>query len=223
MGASQSQAVAEQAISLGGTAATVGATIAGAASAIPIIGPIIGIAEMLASLIGGGCGQACINSSKAEQIYEYACECLDRVAAAGQLGQSDLLAGLNTFLSAGQAHMEQLEATDSSAKKGYTNLTTSIGKDISAASSIPATAPNALNLNTVASLFPSTSGWYPDSASNGAQIAMAYLQSLPAASLSQGVSVNSAAGTISVLGSTFSFTEVLLLAGAAWLAYSFLG
>jgi hypothetical protein len=145
------------------------------------------------------------------------------VAAAGQLGQSDLLAGLNTFLSAGQAHMQQLEATDSKAKAGYTNLTNAINGDIKAASSIPATAPNALNLSTVASLFPNTSGWYAQSAQQGAQLAMAYLQSIPAASVSQGISVDTSAGTLSVLGSTFSFTEVLLLAGGLWLAYSFLG
>lgn len=213
---------AEGAVQIGGTVAGAGTSIAVAAAAlpaiaVPIVGAAVALVSLLASFIGGGCGNACIDSSEAEQIYEYAAQCLDAVAKAGMIDQNQLQTGLQNLLSGGQQHMQALEATDSKAKAGYANLTKALNSDLSYASTVPAVAPNALDLSTVQSLFPSTTGWYAGSAQAGAQLALTYLQALPTSPAS---AASLTSGTVSVLGSTFSVTEILLLAGAAALAYA---
>ena len=170
---------AEGAVQIGGTVAGAGTSIAVAAAAlpaiaVPIVGAAVALVSLLASFIGGGCGNACIDSSEAEQIYEYAAQCLDAVAKAGMIDQNQLQTGLQNWLSAGQQHMQALEATDSKAKAGYTNLTKALNSDLSYASTVPAVAPNALDLSTVQSLFPSTTRWYAGSAQAGAQLALTY-------------------------------------------------
>ncbi len=196
-----------------------GAILAAAAAtgpAAPFVAAVGALVSLISSFVGGGCGQACVASAQAEQIYEYAGQCLDAVANAGMLGQSDLLAGLNALLQGGQQHMQQLAGQDPSAQGGLTNLTKALNEDISAASSIPATAPNPLNVSQAQTLFPGTSGWYAASASAGAQLALSYLTSLASAqaSTTSGVSVDTTTGAVSVLGTTFSSTEVIVGLGA---------
>ena len=194
-----------------GGAITSAAAVAGPFA--PIVAGVGALVSLISSFIGGGCGNACIESSQAEQIYEYAGQCLDAVASAGMLSQSQLLAGLQALLQGGQQHMQALEASDASAKNGYTNLTKALNEDISAANSIPATAANALDLTAAQSLFPSTTGWYAAPAQAGAQLALSYLQALPASSAS---TTSSGAGTVTILGTSVSTTT--LLWGAALVA-----
>jgi hypothetical protein len=212
---------AQGAVQIGGTVASVGTSIGAsagliAASAVPIVGAAVALIGLIASFIGGGCGNACVDSSEAEQIYEYAAQCLDAAAKAGMIDQNQLQTGLQNLLSGGQQHMQALEATDSSAKNGYANLTKALNSDLAYAATVPTVAPNALDLSTVQSLFPGTTGWYAGSAQAGAQLAMAYLEALPASPTA------GASGTVSILGSTFSITDLLFLAGAAALAYAVL-
>ena len=217
-GLAAGNATVKGASEIAGGAATAGIGIAAAAgsaaatAAIPIVGPIVALATLLASFIGGGCGQACINASQAQQIYEYAGQCLDAVAGAGMINQSELLAGLQNLLSAGLQHMQAIGSNSSDAK-GTTTLQNALNQDISYAGTIPAVAPNPLNLAQAQALFPSTSGWYAGSAAAGAQLAVAYLQSLPATATATG-STASTPGTVTVLGNTFSTTELLLGAAA---------
>ena len=216
----------------------IGATIMSVAAATGPAAPFVAAAGELVSLIssfvGGGCGQACIAASQAEQIYEYAGQCLDAVADAGMLGQNDLLTGLETCLNAGVSHMQQL-ASDPKAAAGTTNLQKTLGSDINAVGKYPPTAPNALNLTQAQTLFPGTSGWYASSASAGAQLALAYLNSLPtAASSSTSTNAVSAAvssvasaiglpATVTIAGSSFSTSSILLvlaLVAGGWYYFS---
>ena len=73
-------AAGEEGVQIAGTGATIGFTLAGATAAIPIVGAVVALGALLASFLGGGCGQACIASSQAEQIYEVACDDLQAVA-----------------------------------------------------------------------------------------------------------------------------------------------
>lgn len=185
-----------------------------AAVAVPVIGAAVALVALIASFIGGGCGNACIESSEAEQIYEVACDDLQHVAQLGMLGQSDYETGISALVQGGQQHMQALEASDSKASAGLTNLNKSTAGNISYASSLPATATVALNLTQAQAAFiqPGASGWYASSITAGNQLALAYLQELASqqASTTSGVSVSPSTGTISVLGETFSTTEVLI-------------
>jgi hypothetical protein len=193
----------------------VGKTIMAAAPATgpaaPIVAAVGELTELVSSFIGGGCGQACIASAQAEQIYEYAGQCLDAVAKAGMLSQGDLVSGLESILSAGQQHLQSLESQDPQAAKGLTNLTSTLTSDINAAGGIPSVAPNPLDISQAATLFPSTTGWYAGSASAGAQLALAYLQSLPA---------SSSLGSVTVAGASIS-KGMIYLAGAGILLLGF--
>jgi len=114
--------------------------------------------------------------------------------------------------------MQSLNPQDSQTAAGLTNMTNAITSDLKSVGNYAATAPNALNLSTVQSLFPATSGWYSASAAAGAQLALAYLQSVDSAS--SGVAVSSTGVTL--LGMTFSTTE-LLLGAALVLGFYFFG
>jgi hypothetical protein len=73
----------------------------------------------------------------------------------------------------------------------------------------------------------------------GNQLALAYLQALQTAQASQtssvgidattgtislpGISISPSTGTVAVLGSTFSFTEILIFGGLAWAAWKVVG
>lgn len=216
-----------QAVSIGGTAAGIAIPVAAsagliaagtAAAAVPIIGAVVGLGILIASLIGGGCGQACIESSKAEQIYEVACDDIQHVAQLGMIAQSDYQAAIQALIQGGQQHLTQLQQQgDKKAADGLKNLIKSTAGNVSFQAPPTATAP--LDLAKAQSVFvqPSPGHWYPDSVAAGNQLALQYLQQLQSNS-----SIFSSApgtGTVSILGTTVSTSTLLVgiaLLGAAF-------
>lgn len=234
-GLGQGDQTAVAATKLGGQATTAGLNVVAqsssnlaesAAAAIPIVGAVVAIGALLASFLGGGCGEACIESSQAEQIYEVACDDLTAVAKLGMLAQSDYANGIQTFVQAGIQHLQSLQQQgDSKAAAGITNLQKSTQGNVSYESSVPAAASVPLNLTTAQNAFiaPNESGWYAASITAGNQLALAYLQSLPSASAggSSALSV-SPTGSVMLLGQTFSIGEIILalalIAGVVYFA-----
>jgi hypothetical protein len=190
--------------------ATIMSTAALTGPAAPIVAGVGELVSLISSFVGGGCGSACVQAAEAEQIYEYAGQCLDAVAAAGMLGQNDLLTGLETILNAGVQHMQAL-ASDPKAAAGTTNLQKTLGSDITGASQYPPTAPNALNITQAQTLFPGTSGWYASSASAGAQLALAYLNSVPSAA----ASTSTATGVVSSIATAIGLPATVTIAGVS--------
>jgi hypothetical protein len=219
--------VASQAVQIGGTAASVAIPIASsagliagatAAAAIPIVGAIVALGALIASFIGGGCGNACIESSQAEQIYEVACDDLQHVAALGMIAQSDYEAAIQALVQGGQQHLAQLQQQgDKQAAAGAKNLTKSTAGNVSYASQVPASATTPLDLTKAQAVFVQPgAGWYAASVASGNQLALQYLQNLQ--SNSSVVSSASGTGTVSILGTTVSTSTLLLglaLLGAA--------
>lgn len=209
----------EAAVATAGAAAGVALPLIGATAAIPFVGPIIALASLIFGFIGGGCGNACIESSQAEQIYEVAAEDLAAVAKLGMIGQADFSAGIQAIIQGGQQHLETLQQQgDASAASGLTNFNKATSTYSSFAATLPATAPNALNLTTAQAAFiqPGASGWYAASVTSGNQLALTYLQSLPAGG-------SSASGSVDVLGTTFSTTTLLWVAAGLGALFLFSG
>lgn len=204
--------IAGAATAVGSSAGLIAASTA--AIAVPVIGAAVALVALIASFIGGGCGNACIESAEAEQIYEVACDDLQHVAQLGMLGQSDYETGINALIQGGQQHMQALESSDKQASKGLTNLNKSTAGNVSFAGSLPATATVPLNLTQAQAVFiqPGASGWYSSSVTAGNQLALTYLQELASQQASQtsGVSVSPSTGTVSVLGTTFSTTNLVI-------------
>jgi hypothetical protein len=205
-------------------AGATGALAAGtAALAATGIGAAVALVALLATFIGKGCGQACIESSQAEQIYEVAAEDLWAVAKLGMLSQSDFTQAIQILLQGGTQHMQSLEASDPKAKAGLANMTKAIQAEGNA-SLLPATATHPIDLTQAQAVFiaPNTPGWYPGSIAAGNQAALTYLQNLQTQKASQTsvVAVSPSTGTVAILGQSFSMTEVVIgLALVAGLIY----
>jgi hypothetical protein len=181
-----------------GIAGLLGLVGAGAATGVGLI-IIAGIAliSLLIHFIGGGCGQACIESSEGEQIYEVAAD--DIWAVANQLGmisQSDYAGYMQAIIAAGTAHMQQLaQGGDNQANQGLVNMTNVINAEAALGASLPATAPNALDLATAQTVFLEVTapGWYSTSVAAGNQLALSLLTATPAG-ISQAVNYLMAQG-----------------------------
>lgn len=210
--------------------------------AAPIVAAVGTLVSLISSFIGGGCGQACIASAQAEQVYEVACMDLTAVAKLGMLSSNDYLTGVQNFISGGNAHLQQLQQQgDARAADGLKNFDNATSGDAAFAATLPATAPTPLDLAQAQAAFisPGASGWYSQSVTPGNQLALAYLQALQTAQASQtssvgidattgtislpGISISPSTGTVAVLGSTFSFTEILIFGGLAWAAWKVVG
>lgn len=212
----------------GAAGGAAGAGLLGAGAASLAAGPVgiaifagLALASVLAGFIGGGCGQACIEASQAEQIYERAVDDIYHVAQAGMITANEFLTGAQNFLAAGQQHLTQLlQSGDSKARGGLTNMQSSIGGVTSKASSLSQTRTAILDLNAAASLFGSSAGWYAGSASAGDQAAIAYLQSLPANPPPSPVVTQNEAG-VTLAGFTLSPAAIglglALLVGGIWI------
>ena len=219
---------------VGGAAATAGtvlsssafSTSALAAAAVPVVGWIVAgaaLAALLASYLGGGCGEACVIPAKAEQIYEVAADDIYDVGAAGELGASDTVAGVTAMLNAGIQHVQQL-GTGKHIEDAITNMRNkSIGPIIAAASKLPAQATRTLDASTVQSLFKMRGpGWSSGSVVSGDQLAVAYLQSVAQAGASSALARATVSRSgIQIAGTDVSWPEILigagLLAGAVYL------
>jgi hypothetical protein len=209
--------IASAGLAIGSSSGLIAATTATAA--IPIVGAIVAIGALIASLIGGGCGNACIESAKAEQIYEVACEDIHAAAQMGMIGQSDYDAIIQAIVQGGQQHLAQLQQQgDKQAANGAKNLTKSTAGEVSYGAQLPASATTPIDLNKAQAAFVQpVTGWYPDSVAAGNQLALQSLQQLQ--STSSVVSSASGTGTVSILGTTVSTSTLLLglaLLGAAF-------
>ena len=236
-------------VDLAGTAASVGLTIAGAASAIPIVGIAVAGVTALLSLfhVGQGCGQACITSAATEQIFEVAGWDVELAATAGMITQAQAVAALQWLLQQGQSIMQSLKQTDSKAGDGLTNLTNTLNTQIGAVqannlnasdfsgsagpsatpnNAIPVSAPTvALNPTTLEnSIFvqPGAAGWYGNSVSQGASLALQAIADVTGVTSASG-GTSAGAGTVNILGTSFSTTTILLLLGALGLGWYLFG
>lgn len=158
---------------------------AGAATGVGLL-IIAGIAliSLLIHFIGGGCGQACIESAEGEQIYEVAADNMWAVAnGLGMISQADYASYIQAILAAGTAHMQQLaQGGDNQANQGLVNMTNVINAEGALGASLPATAPNALDLTAAQAAFiPVTAaGWYSTSVAAGNELTLSLLSATPA-------------------------------------------
>jgi hypothetical protein len=169
------------------TGEKIGGSILGSAGIVAAVNPIAGgivaavgaLTELVTSFIGGGCGQACINSAQAEQIYEIAGDDLAKAYNLGMITADEYSTGIENVISAGTQHMQALEATDPSASKGLANMLKSI-PSASATPNGPTPGSVPLDLSALQAAFiqPGASGWYAGSVSAGTQLALTYLQAL---------------------------------------------
>jgi hypothetical protein len=224
-----------------GGAATIATATAGAAStgvlgtaalglatgpAAPFVIAGIVIAALLAKFIGGGCGQACIDASMAEQIYEAAADNAYALFAAGMVPLAAAVAFMQQMIAAGQQHMAQLGDTKQ-LRNGSANLTKVINAEIAAAQSLPTPTEVPLDLNAARAKYLSGGGrgtWYPQSLSAADQITDQWVQAAianpPAGAVDASGNVVGAPGSgsplaltssgVSVAGHSFSFAEIAI-------------
>lgn len=152
------------------------ATLATLGVVVPIVGAAIALGLLLAHFLGHGCGSACIEASKAEQIYEAAADNIAAVYKAGMMSLDHALASMVYFISAGQQH----EATfaDKQGDAGSKNLTQVIRNEMAGVKAEPKPKPAKFNLAEAHSLYTSGPGWYPDSLAAAANLTDEYLQAL---------------------------------------------
>jgi len=180
----------------GGTAISIGTKVL---AVNPIAGAaiIIGgaITMLMAKFVGKGCGAACIDASKVEQIYEVAADNMLAVGKLGMISRGEAIAAMQYFIQGGQQHEAQLNQQHS--KAGADNLTKVINAEIDAAGSLPDSPSKPIDLAAArAAYIQPVSGWYSDSVAAGAQLSDQVLNSLAAAPERQAQAVVSEAGTL---------------------------
>lgn len=158
------------------------AAFTGGASAGPIglaVAAGIVLISLLIHFIGGGCGDACIDSAKAEQIYEAAADNLWAVAhQLGMLDRSDYYTLVYGVLQAGQIHMQALsQSGDKKAEAGLANMNQIIEAELALNTQLPAKAPHALNITQAQSVYIKDTApkWYASSIDAASQITTQFL------------------------------------------------
>lgn len=178
----------------GGTAINVGTKLLAVnpiAGAAVIIGGAITM--LISKFIGKGCGHACIDASKVEQIYEAAADNLYAVGKLGMITRGEAIAAMQYLIQGGQQHEAQLNQPHS--KKGTENLTKVINAEIAAAGSLPETATVPIDMAKARGVYvQAKSGWYADSVTAGAQLSDQVLSSLAASPERQALTAVSQAG-----------------------------
>jgi hypothetical protein len=234
------QLTASQIVGATGTLATSAASAAGMAakslsqttgvlaslgSAAPFIGIGVEVATLLMQFVGKGCGSACIDASKAEQIYEAATDDVWAAAKAGMISIQQFLSFAQAALQAGQQHLATFGT--SQAQKGSQNMTNVISTMINTAPGSTVAAPIPLDINAAQALYISGAGWYPDSLAAAGQLATTYLQSLLPAGATSGTATSSNGGVAAATGDITSLLSAtvygipvwMLAAGAAFLIF----
>jgi hypothetical protein len=228
-----------------GAGSGIAATILTAAAVSGPLAPIVAaggaVIALLSSFIGGGCGTACTDASQAEQIYEAAVDNLSAVSSKlGMISSAEFISGAQQILASGQQHMEALSAQKQAAN-GAANMEKDISQMISAApNTLPPARTAALNVSAAQAVFiggpggASTSGWYAGSVAAAAQLATAFLESLPPGGGGPAASPSSATGLIEEAGSVFTdnsastgiggtIESLLLWGGLAYLGVKIIG
>lgn len=159
------------------TAAWVGSfTGLSLATSALLVGAIIGVGALLISILGGGCGEACIDSSKIEQVYEAIGDDLYRTAKAGMIAGPAAVVAITHFMGVGDQALERLN-TDQ-ARAGQQNMDLVLTNLIAAARKLPAAATVPLNVATAEKLFVGGAGWYPDSIAIANQVTVKFLTAM---------------------------------------------
>jgi hypothetical protein len=210
-------AIATAVTTAGTSSAIVGAlpfmAAAGPAAPFVAIGAIA--ATLLAKYIGGGCGSACTNAAKAEQIYEAAADNMRACYVAGMMTAGQFQAICQALIQSGQQHLATFGTKQ--AQAGSANLTNVITAEMNALSGAPATLIP-VNLAAAHSLYVSGGGWYPDSLAAAAQLSDSYLQSLPAPATSTTGSIIGGTGITGSLGTAAtSFFDVTIAGIPLWI------
>jgi hypothetical protein len=143
------------------TSAWLAGTLPGILIAAPLVGAIIGVGALLFHFLGGGCGEACIDASKIEQVFEAAADNLFLIARAGMLPSSAAVAGMTHYRGVGDQAEHRLGTT--AAIMGSINLEKVINAEIAAAKLLPDKATQPLTLAAARALYVGGPGWYPDS------------------------------------------------------------
>jgi len=165
----------------GATGSLLETAIGDAASIVPFIGPVIQAITAFIGL-GGGCGEACIASSKGEQVFEVAGDDILHTVKNGMLDGADGVLLLGTIKHQGEAFLTKLiEQGDQKAQDGLSNMGRVIDNLVNVAKQYDK-ATQQLDLQTAQDSYISTSnqGWYVESVVSGnalaTQILQAYLQ-----------------------------------------------
>jgi hypothetical protein len=173
--------------------------IAAAGPAAPFVALGAGIVALVSKFIGGGCGQTCIKSAEAEQVYEVAADLVYWAAVWGMITPAAALTGLQAILQAGSASLQQLQQSgDPQAANGLTNMTKALDSAISQTQNLAPAPPIPLNLSQLVSQWltkTNAGGWYASSLTSGEQMAEQIIPALVTAA------VNATAATASPYGS----------------------
>lgn len=146
--------------------------------AIPIIGAAVAVVLLALHFIGGGCGQPCIEGSKAEQIYEASADNLYQAYKLGMISAVHAMAGMAYLISAGTHHLQQFNTPE--ANRGITNMTNTIHAEVQDVQVTKAPKPQPLNLAVVHRDYVSGPGWYPESITAAAQLSDTLLEEFAA-------------------------------------------
>lgn len=162
--------------------AKVGSSLVAAAPFTGPAAPFVAAAGALTSLFGqvfGGCGQACVQSATAEQVYESAADNISKAAKAGYISGTQASSAISQILAAGQQNLSQLATANPKAQGGLTNLTNTIQGNLQAVSAI-GNATKSFDPGAVSSLFVPTnaSGWESGATAAGAGVAAQALNNL---------------------------------------------
>ena len=183
------------------------------------------LVKIFSEFFGGGCGQACIQSAKLEQVPEAACDSLQAVAALGMLNQADYMTAIQQIINYGTQQLQNLLAKgDSRAQGGITNLAKSTSGNVAYGQTMPTLATKPLDLGAAQAVFlnASTPGWYSDSIVAGNQLALQVLQSIAAnqaSSLTGGGTASAVSGTVAALSSKTGIPALGIYAGFAALIW----
>jgi len=128
---------------------------------IPVVGAVIAVAALLWSILGGGCGEACIDASKVEQVYEAVADNLFLIARAGMIASAEAVLMMEHFREVGRETEDRLGTTAS--HMGFINLSKVIDAEVAAAKLLSNTPTVPLTLAAARALYVGGAGWYPDS------------------------------------------------------------
>jgi hypothetical protein len=160
----------------GASAAIAGTSIASiAALAIPIAGIAAAVIGIVAGFIGRGCGNACIDAAKREQIYELAADMLNALAKNGYLPPQVASAMMMSLIQGAQQAEAQLGTKQS--ENGAINAAKVITSEAQGVLtySVPLKSPDIAGVQSAISS-QGGGGWYPDSVAAAQQLTMQIYQ-----------------------------------------------
>lgn len=142
-----------------------------------IIAVAAGVASLVASFIGGGCGQACIVAAQREQIYELTADILNALAQHGYLTPQWAASAMQQLVIGAQQAEAQLASKQG--QKGSVNAASVINSEAQGVLSynVPLRPMDAGVTQVIASI--GGSGWYPQSVAAAQQLTMQIIAGAP--------------------------------------------